>query len=295
MKHSTLRRSLLLAGITLPLANLAFPSWAKSAGQPLSEQLTALEEKAQGRLGVSLINIQSGKELQYRGNEAFPFCSTFKLVLAAAILRQSMSQPALLEKHITYSEADLLSYAPIARENLGKGMTIAALCAAALQYSDNTAANLLIQQLGGLEGVNKFTQSLGDTAFRLDRWEPELNSAIPGDPRDTTTPSSMAALVKKIQFGDGLAPAQQQQLAQWLKGNTTGNASIRAGVPADWLVGDKTGSGDYGTTNDVAVLWPPTGAPLILAVYFTQHKKDAESRRDVLAEATRIILAQYNS
>ncbi|CAM3476708.1 MULTISPECIES: class A beta-lactamase [Yersinia] len=295
MKHSTLRRSLLLAGITLPLANLAFPSWAKSAGQPLSEQLTALEEKAQGRLGVSLINIQSGKELQYRGNEAFPFCSTFKLVLAAAILRQSMSQPVLLEKHITYSEADLLSYAPIARENLGKGMTIAALCAAALQYSDNTAANLLIQQLGGLEGVNKFTQSLGDTAFRLDRWEPELNSAIPGDPRDTTTPSSMAALVKKIQFGDGLAPAQQQQLAQWLKGNTTGNASIRAGVPADWLVGDKTGSGDYGTTNDVAVLWPPTGAPLILAVYFTQHKKDAESRRDVLAEATRIILAQYNS
>ncbi|MDN0086630.1 class A beta-lactamase [Yersinia nurmii] len=295
MKHSPLRRSLLLAGITLPLANLAFPSWAKSAGQSLSEQLAALEEKAQGRLGVSLINTQSGKELQYRGNEAFPFCSTFKLVLAAAILRKSMSQPALLEKHITYSEADLLSYAPIARENLGKGMTVAALCAAALQYSDNTAANLLIQQLGGLEGVNKFTQSLGDTAFRLDRWEPELNSAIPGDPRDTTTPSSMAALVKKIQFGDGLAPAQQQQLAQWLKGNTTGNASIRAGVPAGWVVGDKTGSGDYGTTNDVAILWPPTGAPLILAVYFTQHKKDAESRRDVLAKATRIILAEYKS
>ncbi len=170
-------------------------------------------------------------------------------------------------------------------------MSIAQLCAATVQYSDNTAANLLIKGLGGLEAVNRFTQGIGDPAFRLDRREPDLNSAIPGDLRDTTTPAAMAASVKKIVLGEVLGASQREQLIVWLKGNTTGDASIRAGAPAGWIVGDKTGAGDYGTTNDVAVLWPPKGAPVVLAVYFTQPQQDAESRRDVLAAATRLVMA----
>ncbi|WP_387465029.1 class A beta-lactamase, partial [Photorhabdus sp. RM323S] len=257
MKHSPLRRSLLLAGITLPLINFTFPAWAGAISSSLHQQLAELENSTKGRLGVTLINTANGQEIQYRGNERFPFCSTFKLILVATVLHKSMSQSKLLAKHINYHESDLLSYAPIAHKNLNQGMSITQLCAATLQYSDNTAANLLIKELGGVEAVNHFTQSLGDPAFRLDRWEPDLNSAIPDDPRDTTTPAAMAASVKKIVLGETLAAPQREQLTVWLKGNTTGNASIRAGAPVGWVVGDKTGSGDYGTNNDVAVLWPP--------------------------------------
>ncbi|NHB98799.1 class A beta-lactamase [Photorhabdus stackebrandtii] len=291
MKHSPLRRSLLLAGITLPLVNFTLPAWAGVIPSSLHQQLAELENSTKGRLGVTLINTANGQELQYRGNERFPFCSTFKLMLVAAVLHKSMSQSELLAKHINYRESDLQSYAPIARKNLNQGMSITQLCAATLQYSDNTAANLLIKELGGLAAVNHFAQGLGDKAFRLDRWEPDLNSAIPDDPRDTTTPAAMAASVKKIVLGETLAEPQREQLVVWLKGNTTGNASIRAGAPTGWVVGDKTGSGDYGTRNDVAVLWPPEGvSPVVLAIYFTQHQKDAESRNDVLASATRLVM-----
>uniref|UniRef100_UPI0036D92D7B class A beta-lactamase n=1 Tax=Photorhabdus sp. RM322S TaxID=3342825 RepID=UPI0036D92D7B len=291
MKHSPLRRSLLLAGITLPLVNFTFPAWAGAIPSSLHQQLAELENRTKGRLGVTLINTANGQEIQYRGNERFPFCSTFKLMLVAAVLHKSMSQSELLAKHINYSESDLQSYAPIARKNLNQGMNITQLCAATLQYSDNTAANLLIKELGGLEAVNRFAQGLDDRAFRLDRWEPDLNSAIPDDPRDTTTPAAMATSVKKIVLGETLATPQREQLVVWLKGNTTGDASIRAGTPDGWVVGDKTGGGDYGTSNDVAVLWPPEGgSPVVLAVYFTQHQKDAESRRDVLASTTRLVM-----
>ncbi|EYU16621.1 class A beta-lactamase [Photorhabdus aegyptia] len=291
MKHSPLRRSLLLAGITFPLINFAFPAWSSATPSSLHKQLAELENSTKGRLGVTLINTVNGQEIQYRGDERFPFCSTFKLILVAAVLHKSMSQSELLAKHIHYRESDLLSYAPIARKNLNQGMSVAQLCAATVQYSDNTAANLLIKELGGLEVVNHFTQGIDDPAFRLDRCEPDLNSAIPGDLRDTTTPAAMATSVRKIVLGEVLAAPQREQLIVWLKGNTTGDASIRAGAPADWVVGDKTGGGDYGTTNDVAVLWPPKGAPVVLAVYFTQPQQDAESRRDVLASATRLVMA----
>lgn len=290
IKHSPSRRTLLLSSLALPLAVIPLPAWARTTSPSLHTQLAELEKSANGRLGLALINTANGQSVQYRGDERFGFCSTFKLILVAAILQKSMSQPNLLEKHITYSEADLLSYAPITRENLKKGMNIAQLSAATLQYSDNTAANLLIKELGGLDAVNRFAKHVGDKIFRLDRWEPDLNTAIPNDPRDTTTPNAMATAVKKIVLGDVLAAPQRAQLVTWLKGNTTGADSIRAGVPTGWIVGDKTGSGDYGTSNDVAVIWPPTGAPLVLAVFFTQHQKDAKSRKDVLASATRLVM-----
>ncbi len=292
MTFSSSRRACLLAGLALPLLGRTLPAWAVAEPATLAQELAALEASAKGRIGVALINTATGKTFQYRGDERFAFCSTFKLIVAAAVLHQSQSQPGLMARHIRFKQADLLSWAPIARAKLKSGMSLAELCAAALQYSDNTATNLLVKELGGLAVVNRFAQSLGDPAFRLDRWEPGLNSAIPGDPRDTTTPMAMASTLDKLVFGQALAPAQREQLTTWLKGNTTGDESIRAGLPPSWIAGDKTGAGDYGTTNDVAALWPPTGAPLVLAIYFTQNQKDAKSRRDVLAAATRLVVKQ---
>ncbi|AXI04708.1 class A beta-lactamase [Aquirhabdus parva] len=295
MTHSPLRRTLLLAGVALPFASLT--ARVRAADTPsdiLTQELTALETSSKGRLGLALINTGTGQEFQYRGDERFPFCSTFKLMLASAVLKKSMTQASLLTQHIAYSEEDLLSYAPITRKNLAQGMSVSELCAATLQYSDNTAANLLIKQIGGLEAVNHFAQSLGDRDFRLDRFEPDLNSALPFDIRDTTTPKAMANSLKKIALGNSiLAPNLRAQLITWIKGNTTGDATIRAGAPSGWKVGDKTGSGNYGTTNDIGLLWPPSGEPVVLTIYFTQLKKDADNRRDVLAAATKLALSHY--
>lgn len=285
------RRALLAPALVVFLLAAAIPAGAETnALATLPARLAALEKSAHGRLGLAVLDTGTGRRFGYRDRERFPLCSTFKLVLAAAILEKSQADPALLAKHVRYAEPELLAWAPVTRQYLAQGLDVAALCAAALQYSDNTAANLLLRELGGPRALTAFARRLGDTAFRLDRPEPELNSAIPNDPRDTTTPAAMAATTAKLVLGRALAPAKREQLARWLQGNTTGNESIRAGVPAGWIVGDKTGSGAYGTTNDVAVLWPPKGAPLVLAVYFTQPDKDAPSRKDVLASATRLVL-----
>lgn len=291
MDHpSLLRRFLLSVCVTLSLIAVHLPVQANMK-PTLQKQFAELEAKANGRLGISFIDTATGCEITYRGNERFPFCSTFKVLVVGAILQQSMAQPGLLLQNVLYSKADLVTYSPLTEKRLAQGMTITELCAATLQYSDNTAANLLMRQLGGLQGVNRFARSIGDASFRLDRWETALNSALPGDERDTTTPSAMAASLKKLVLGDVLAAPQRERLIGWMKANTTGNASIRAGVPAGWIVGDKTGSGGYGTTNDIAVLWPQKGAPLVLAVYFTQHQPDADPRRDIIAEATRLLMA----
>jgi beta-lactamase class A len=164
-------------------------------------------------------------------------------------------------------------------------MTVAALCAATLQYSDNAAANLLLKVLGGPAAVTAFARSIGDATFRLDRWEPELNSALPGDPRDTSTPSAMARSLRALLVDDALPPAQRTQLRDWLLGNTTGDKRIRAGVPAGWRVADKTGTGARGTVNDIGALWPPERQPVLLALFYTGGKGgDA-----ILADAARIV------
>ena len=267
---------------------------AASEASELDSALARLEQQHHGRLGLAYIDSGSGESYSYRGEERFAFCSTFKAVLAGAVLQRSVSQPGLLDKQVHYAATDLLAYAPITKTHLDKGMRIGELAAAAVQYSDNTAANLLLQEIGGVQALNRFVQGLGDPAFRLDRIEPHLNSAEPGDVRDTTTPLAMAHTLQAMTLGKGLPQAQQAQLISWLKGNTTGAQSIQAGVPAGWQVGDKTGAGSYGTTNDIAILWPEQGAPKVLAIYFTQPAADAQANRAILAEATRLVLQDKN-
>lgn len=294
MLRSPCRRTFLLAVAATPFAGACLPAGAsdqKITRGAVQEEMARLEASAQGRIGLSAINTADGRRVQYRAEERFPVCSTFKAIAVAAILEKSTADSRLLQQRITYSKEDVekSGYGPITEKHLADGMTIAGLCAATIQYSDNAAVNLLMKELGGPAAVTAYARSIGDHTFRLDRWEPELNSAILGDLRDTSTPAAMEKTLQRLALGDALALPQRAQLVAWLKGNTTGGKRMLAGAPKGWIVGDKTGTGSYGTTNDIGVLWPATGAAIVAAIYFTQHEKDAAPRDDVIASATRIL------
>ncbi len=289
------RRSLILASLAIPFAGVSMPASAgnrKNVDAALRDKLAKLEASANGRIGLSAINTANDLCVRYRADERFPMCSTFKAMATAAILKKSMADERLLQQRVTFGRQDIekSGYAPITQKHLANGMTIAELCAAAMQYSDNAAVNLLMQELGGPAAVTAYARSIGDETFRLDRWEPELNSAIPGDVRDTSTPVAMEKSLQRLALGDALALPQRAQFVTWLKGNTTGGKRMGTGVPAGWIVGDKTGTGSYGTTNDIGLLWPATGAPIVAAIYFTQNEKDALPRDDVVASVTRMLV-----
>ncbi|WPB57017.1 class A beta-lactamase [Xylophilus sp. GOD-11R] len=266
-----------IAALVLPAAN----------GQsPTDARLAELETNSGGRLGVVLLGPE-GVLASHRAQERFPACSTFKVLLAAAVLHRAASDPRLLNQLIRWDASELHTYAPVTSQATDTGLTVRELCAATIQYSDNVAANLLMRQIGGPAAVTAFARYLGDTTFRLDRWEPELNTAVPGDMRDTCTPADMARNLQRLSLGRAIAPTERRLLDSWLLGNTTGGKRIRAGTPADWTVGDKTGTGEYGTANDIAVIRRPKGKPLILTVFFTQPDPAAKANDEVVAEATR--------
>ncbi|HVE17279.1 MAG TPA: class A beta-lactamase [Chthoniobacterales bacterium] len=233
----------------------------------------ALEAAHGGRLGVAALDTGNGQRVGYRADERFAMCSTFKLLLAAAVLARVDAGEESLDRKVTYREADLLSYAPITRKHL-PAMTVGELCAAAIQYSDNTAANLLLRTLGGPKGLTHYLRSSGDKVTRLDRIEPELNSNLPGDERDTTTPAAVVGTMRRLLVGKALSKASSAQLNLWLVGNTTGDKRLRAGVAPAWKVGDKTGTGGLGAANDVAIVWPKEGsAPWLVAVFYSPRRR----------------------
>ena len=296
MLRSAVRRRLLACGAAPLVLSLLRPAAAathaashatNAAGS--DARFAALERRYGGRLGVCARSASGGLQLGYRADERFAFCSTFKLILVSAVLARSTCSPGLLDARIRYAQRDLVAYLPISARHVARGMTVAQLCAAAIQYSDNSAANQLIKLVGGPAAVTAYARSVGDPTFRLDRWETALNTAVPGDPRDTTTPAAMTHTALALVLGDALPAAQRSRLQTWLRGNTTGGARIRAGVPASWQVGDKTGTGDRGTANDVAVLWRPSREPIVLTVFHTREVADAKPSDDAIADAARIV------
>jgi beta-lactamase class A len=293
MPFSSLRRSLLIALAAGPVIGArAQPASSVSVNLAARERFEKLEASSGGRLGVAALNTADGSYVGYRESERFPMCSTFKLLVVALVLKRSMAERSLLDERVRYGDADLVANSPVTKRRAGEGMTIGELCAAALQHSDNTAANLLLTAVGGPEVLNQFALSIGDEWFDLLRGEPEVNASVPGDMRDTTTPRAMMLDVQKLLLADDvLGPQQREQLKAWMLGNATGAARIRAAVPGSgWLVADKTGSGDYGTANDVAVVYPPSAAPFVIAVYFTGvMPKQTLPRDEVVAEAARIV------
>lgn len=288
MTLSPTRRGFLLAAASTPL----LAGTRVFAATP--DRFAALEAASGGRLGVAALNTATGVTIGHRRNERFAFCSTNKAIVASGVLKRSETETGLLDRRITYTKADLLSYAPVTSKHVTTGMTVAALCAAALEVSDNTAENLLIRLLGGPKAVTVYARSIGDAMFRLDRYEPELNTAIPGDKRDTTTPAAMTRDLHGLALGTLLGGPERARLVGWMKNCKTGGARIRAGVPAGWAVADKTGTGDYGTTNDIGVIWPPGKPPIVLTVYFTQPAdKGAKPKDAVIAAATRIVAETF--
>lgn len=274
------RRTLLGAAIGLPLL---------SARRALAaDPLAALERDGDLRLGVAALDTASGRVFSHRGDERFTFCSTFKALLVGAVLKRSMGESGMLGRHVAYGAADLVPYSPVTEGQAGKGMKVAELCAATLRTSDNTAANLLLREFGGPAAVTAFARRLGDETFRLDRIEPELNEPVPGDLRDTTTPVAMVRSLGRMVLGDVLGNPERGRLVAWMQSSITGANRIRAGIPAKWALAGKTGSGPYGIANDVAVVWPPGRAPLVLAVFTMRPVRDAARREDVVAAAARL-------
>ncbi|GAA5120135.1 class A beta-lactamase BlaC [Pseudonocardia adelaidensis] len=288
------RRSVLAAALLLPLAGCGAPAAAPPAPAAPATQTPArtdrlpeLERRFDARLGVYAVDTGSGRELAHRADEPFAMCSVFKALAAAAVLQRT--PPEYLDERVHFTEADLIDPSPIAAQHVAEGMTVRELCDAAVRYSDNAAGNLLLADVGGPAGITAFARSLGDEVTRLDRTEPELNTAIPGDERDTTTPRAIAGSLRALVLGDHLDPADRALFTEWLVGNRTGDERIRAGLPAGWRVGDKTGTGSYGTANDVAVLWPPDAAPIAVAVLTSRAAEDATRDEALLAEAAAVV------
>ncbi|HET7512882.1 MAG TPA: class A beta-lactamase [Chthoniobacterales bacterium] len=264
------------------------------AADSASQRLSQLETQLGGRLGVAALDTGSGRKITLRADERFPMCSTFKVLAVSAVLHRIDQQQDQLSRFVPYSKADLLEYAPVTTAHVDKGgMTLGALCAAALQESDNTAANLLLKSIQGPKGLTDYVRSLGDNKTRLDRFEPDLNSATEGDERDTTTPAAMLEDLRRLLLDDALSPKSRALLNAWLLGNKTGAELIRAGVPHDWQVGDKTGRGAHGATNDIAILHPPRKAPILLAVYSVGSAASPASRNAAIAAAARIVTKTF--
>jgi beta-lactamase class A len=269
---------------------LLFAANVAGARSDAANQVAAIEERLGGRIGVAALDTGSGRRLDYRADERFPMCSTFKFLAAGAVLKRVDEKQEQLDRFVSYDAKDILEYAPVTKAHLKEGgMTLGALCEAAIEQSDNTAGNLLLDAIGGPRGVTNFARSLGDQVTRLDRKEPDLNSAIPGDDRDTTTPGSMLADMTRILTGDVLSRSSRSQLEDWLQRNKTGTGMIRAGVPTDWIIGDKTGRGANGASNDIAIIRPPDRAPVLLAIYSVGSTAAANDRAAAIAEAAKIV------
>jgi len=280
--------ALIMFSITLAAAAAEPGAIAKEFHAKISH----LEKQNSGRIGVSVMWADGKPLFSYRGDERFAMCSTFKALLGAAVLARVDAKKETLDRPIPYQASDILEHAPIAKKNLDAGrMSVSDLNAASIQYSDNTAANLLLDTIGGPKALTDYIRSIGDNTTRLDRNEPSLNSNIAGDARDTTTPDAMAVTLQKLLIGDTLSPASKEQLKAWMFGNTTGDTRLRAGFDKFWMVGDKTGGGANGANNDVAIVYPRDFPPFIVTVYYTGSSASTEAKDATIAEVARITSA----
>ena len=301
MSSRTARRNGMRSAAALTL--LALTACGAFEGEPLdasasvaplkppasSTAFSALESEYGARLGVYAIDTGTGEEVAYRADERFAYASTHKALSAGALLAEHTLEG--MDEVILYTEDDLVEYSPVTEQHLDTGMTRMEVIDAAVRFSDNTAANLILDDLGGVEAFEEALRAIGDEVTEPARYEPGLNEAVPGDIRDTSTPRAMATGLRAYTLGEALPEEEQDVLIDLLVRNTTGDETIRAGVPEGWTVGDKTGSASYGSRNDIALLWPPEGtAPIVIAVYTTQDAQDAEPINEIIADATEVVV-----
>ena len=256
----------------------------------LPAKLAALERTGGGRLGVAVLDTGSGSIAGHRLAERFPMCSTFKVLLVSAVLREVDVGREPLDRLLPVPAKPLVPHSPLTEPHAGGTMTIGDLCHAALVESDNTATNLLLGSLGGPVAITRFARSIGDTVTRIDRTEPSLNEAVPGDSRDTTSPAAMAGDLRRLLLGDVLQAGSRARLKNWMVENRYGLDRLRANLPADWGAADKTGSNGETTSNDIAVYWPPDRAPLVVTAYLTECPGSDAHRAAVLASVGRLVV-----
>ena len=260
----------------------------KHKNQATHKEFSQLEKKFDARVGVYAIDTGTNQTISYRSNERFAFASTYK-VLAAGVLLQQNSIDTLNEV-ITFTKEDLVDYSPVTEKHVDTGMTLGEIAEAAVRYSDNTAGNILFHKIGGPKGYEKALRKMGDRVTMSDRFETELNEAIPGDIRDTSTAKAIARNLKDFTVGNALPHQKRNILTDWMKGNATGDKLIRAGVPTDWVVADKSGAGSYGTRNDIAIVWPPNRSPIIIAILSSKDEKEATYDNQLIKEAAEVVI-----
>ncbi|GAB1533980.1 MULTISPECIES: BBI family class A beta-lactamase [Brevibacillus] len=260
----------------------------ETSASAMDIKFAALEKQFGARLGVYAIDTETDLAVAYREDERFAFASTYKALAAGAVLHQKPLEE--LDKVITYTKDDLVTYSPITEKHVATGMTLREVADAAVRYSDNTAGNLLFKELGGPKGFESALRQIGDGVTKSERYETELNEAKPEDLRDTSTPKALATSLRAYTVGNALSSDKQKILIEWLQGNTTGAKLIRAGVSKDWIVGDKTGAASYGTRNDIGIIWPPNKKPIVIAVLSSRDKQDATYDDALIAEATKIVV-----
>lgn len=264
----------------------AAPSATPSAEPvPAPAELAALERRSGARIGVYAVDTGTGRTLAHRADERFAYASTCKALAAGAML--AATSDADRDRVVRYRRADLVAHSPVTERHVDTGMTLRDAAEAAVRYSDNTAGNLLFDALGGPAGFARALRDVGDRVTRPVRTEPELNAATPGDERDTSTPRALAGSLRAYTLGETLPPADRDLLLGWMRASTTGSGLVRAGVPAGWQVADKSGTGGYGTRNDIAVVWPPDRAPIVLAVMTSRDGRDAKPDDTLVAQAAR--------
>ncbi|MFY0408212.1 class A beta-lactamase [Solicola sp. PLA-1-18] len=287
------RRRLLQVGAAAPLA-VAAPALLTGAGPRGGvDEVRALERRFGATIGFHAGVVGGRATLSHRADEPVPIHSVFKALLAAAVLRDLDRRGEVLERRITYTRADLVDYSPVTELHVDEGMTVRELCDAAVRISDNTAANLLLDLLGGPSAITRFARSLGDDGTRLDRWEPELNEATPGDPRDTTTPRAAAHSLTRLLVGRALSCPDRAVLRDWMLRNTTSDDRFRKGLPPGWRLADKTGSGSV-TFNDAGVAVPPRGRPLVLSAFVRLPAPDVPASQQIHAELARIAVRRLH-
>ena len=281
------RRTFLLAA---PLLAAACATRAEGAGRAGAELRALCKSLGRGnRLGVAMIDTRSGRRIEYEAHGRFAMASTFKVPLAAAIFAEVEAGRMSLADPVAFSEADLTPYSPVLRANLAAGrLPLERLLAAIVEVSDNGAANLLLRRIGGPAGLTAFFRRHGDTVSRLDRWEEDLGTNLPGDPRDTTSPAAMAALFERLLVRNAVSPASRARIIGWMEASPTGRNRLRSGFPPGWRAGDKTGTGARGAVNDVAIAWPPGHAPVIVAAYLDAPGLSEERHLAVHGEVGRI-------
>jgi beta-lactamase class A len=285
----TTRRSFIIGGGALTASSMLDVAWALDRGA-LRTDINRIADGCGGRLGVSIFDTQTQEPFNHKGDDRFPMCSTFKFLAAGAVLKRVDDEKEQLGRLVPIAAGDIVPGSSHITAPVPGGLTMGQLCEIAIIYSDNTAGNLILSSLGGPQAITDFARTLGDTMTRLDRNEPTLNESIPGDPRDTTTPNAMLKNMQTLLIGEALSTASKKQLTQWLLGNKTGATRLSAGLPAGWRIGDKTGTGERGSTNDIAIIWPPNRAPVLVAVYFTESQAPPERRNATIADIGRALV-----